>query len=837
MYCPNPHCQTPNPEDHKFCQKCRSPLMSRYLWAVGDSAAAYKPGDILVDRYLCKGPRIFLDTKPSLLPGNLDETPEYFIPYLKLSPHQLHIPQVYDWVRLDLSSPKAVTLLLDHAPLYAPKSLVERGVALPQAALETEVLVFPKLVEVWPSASPFRQLHWLWQAANLWQPMSNEGVASSLLEAELLRIEGPILRLLELRFDSKTLPLTALGEFWAELVQTAKPAIQKPLRQICLELLQGKIRNVDELIAALDQSMAGLETRSSQSRQIRIATLSDQGPSRQRNEDACYPPSGANTTAPPAVPLVVVCDGIGGHQGGDVASNLAIKTIEQQVKSLKPADLDATTLELELEKAVNLANDLISQQNDSEQRFDRQRMGTTVVMGVVRGHELYITHVGDSRAYWITRWGCHQITQDDDVASREVRLGYNTYPQALQQPSAGSLVQALGMGNSTNLYPTVQRFIMDEDSVFLFCSDGLSDNDQVEKYWESVLLPLLNGNADLTAVSKQLINIANTQNGYDNATVGLILCQVDASLSQLSLPASIATPVGATQTGSSGQILTRSSQSSDTAVVAPGNISSDPEPLESASTELLPTSSYPSGLKTQRLEPIQPKQPNLLWLILGIAGLIGMSGLLIYMWQLGEPRSSSIDQSPPPAASTPNSLTPAPEASPTEPSPNLLEATPDRTLAPGAIARTSQPITVQMLDPVENPAEQSPVEQATIPPGSIIYVLGRKEVLSGEDLEQSDTWLSLTVCSTTPNKGVPGTPESETPPTESVSPAAQPSSPGASSIANTTEEPASRTLKRAEKAWIKEADAVSSISSDIISVSDENLCRGLAALEEEQALE
>ncbi|NJK53346.1 MAG: hypothetical protein HC936_12005 [Leptolyngbyaceae cyanobacterium SU_3_3] len=133
---------------------------------------------------------------------------------------------------------------------------------------------------------------------------------------------------------------------------------------------------------------------------------------------------------------------------------------------LAGGQLDSATLIHGLERATLAANDAISERNDQEQRHERQRMGTTLVMGLAHAHEFYLTHVGDSRAYRITRTGCDQVTLDDDVASREVRLGYALYRDALQQPASGALVQALGMGNSSFLHPTVQRFVVDEDCVF-----------------------------------------------------------------------------------------------------------------------------------------------------------------------------------------------------------------------------------------------------------------------------------------------------------------------------------------------------------------------------------
>ncbi|NJR64324.1 MAG: serine/threonine protein phosphatase [Leptolyngbyaceae cyanobacterium CRU_2_3] len=519
--CPNPNCQAANPEENKFCHKCRTRLVQQYLWAIAD-VAAYQPGSLLGDRFLYKGSQIFLDTKPALPSINSSELPAHFLPYLRLSPLRLHVPQVYEW--LPTAHPDSGLLLLDYAPIWVPFSEDKADLKFAEGSAP----LFPQLLEAWQSANPLRQLNWLWQMANLWQPLSSEQVVSSLLDVELLRVEGGILRLLELRSDATQAPisLSALGKIWLQWSETAKPEIATRIRQISQQLIQGQIHNAEQITERLDEAIA--QIGQVYTRKIQVATLTDQGPTRQRNEDACYPQSGTKIQNP-AIPLVIVCDGIGGHQGGDVASNLAIEAIEQRMKVLKPKALDPITLTVELEKAACSANDQISQRNDSEQRHDRQRMGTTLVMGLMRDYELYVTHIGDSRAYWITRWGCHQITLDDDVASREVRLGYSAYRQALQQPSAGSLVQALGMGSSNLLYPTVQRFIVDEDSIFLFCSDGLSDNDRVETCWDTEILPILDGKADLTTVSRRLVEIANTLNGYDNATVGLLQCQMEVA--------------------------------------------------------------------------------------------------------------------------------------------------------------------------------------------------------------------------------------------------------------------------------------------------------------------
>ncbi|MBD2530338.1 protein phosphatase 2C domain-containing protein [Nostoc flagelliforme FACHB-838] len=517
LYCPNENCQAANPLTHKFCQRCSTPLPKNYLWAVVDSPSVGSPGEILADRYLVVDKFVLLDTKPGLLALTLElDNLQPLRAYLRLIPYRLHVPQVYGVLFLTDGPSHREILLLEKPPILIDDT-------------SQQVRLCSELTTAWRDATSMRQLNWLWQIAHLWQPLTSEGVASSLLDSYVLRVEGSLVRLLDLRFDDETSPeLPQLGEFWQQLVHEAKPAITEFVDRVSRSLIQGEIHSTEQLIAVLDQGLAGLGR--SQTPTIQIVTRTDTGPSRQRNEDACSPPSGTLVSKPPQpTALAIVCDGIGGHEGGNVASNLAIETIQQQVQQLTkvPYDhIDPSLLLSDLEKAVAIANDKISQRNDGENRQGRQRMGTTLVMALPVAHEMYITHVGDSRAYWITRHGCYQVTLDDDVASREVRLGYAIYREAVQQSAAGSLVQALGMGPSNSLHPTSGRFMLDEDAVFLLTSDGLSDFDRVEEYWETEILPILGGEANIATVADKLIEIANTKNGHDNVTVALVHYQV-----------------------------------------------------------------------------------------------------------------------------------------------------------------------------------------------------------------------------------------------------------------------------------------------------------------------
>ncbi len=521
LHCPNELCQAANPLKHNYCQQCSTPLPKRYLWAVTEGKSLGVLGNHIADRYLIISQFVVLDTRPGLVPQVPDqESLQKLRPYLRLFPYRLHVPQVYGIIPKSDSEMPSKILLLEKPPLHINTEL--------------EVHLHQSLDSVWGEATSMRQLNWLWQIAHIWQPLASEGVATSLLDPLLLRPEGGLVKVLELRSDPEVAPsISQLGDFWrVSLLPNTKSAIKEFFTQVCDALISGEIHSGEQLVAVLDQGLISLGAASGDMSQysVKIVTNTDTGPSRQRNEDACYPAAGNIISKPPSpTALAIVCDGIGGHEGGNVASNIAIDVIQQQVSQLAsvPRDrIDPTVLLADLERAAAAANDKIAVRNDSEGRQGRQRMGTTLVMALPIAHEMYITHVGDSRAYLITRKGCYQVTLDDDVASREVRLGYAVYRDAVMQGASGSLVQALGMGSSNSLHPTAQRFVLDEDCVFLLCSDGLSDFDRVEQYWETEILPILTDGVDITEAVNNLIEIANKQNGHDNVTIALVQYQI-----------------------------------------------------------------------------------------------------------------------------------------------------------------------------------------------------------------------------------------------------------------------------------------------------------------------
>jgi protein phosphatase len=519
IVCQNPECQAPNPVSHNFCAHCRTAIPKVYLWTIGEDANSLKVGQTLANnRYLVVKERILLDTKPGWQP-EVAKVPELIIPYLRLVGHRPHVPQVYGVIEYSRSGRRTTNLwLLEKAPIYS------EGLGATFAGK-----LMPELNESWKSAGSMRQLNWLWQIANLWDSMQAEGVNRTLIHPELLRVEGGLLRIIEFMPNGEAPPkLAELGKLWKHFQKNARIGIAQVLEKLCNGLMKGEIVTATQVIAVLDEALRTVGQK--QFLNCNYLTLSHTGPTREQNEDACYPASGdplyQNTGYD--LSLAVVCDGVGGHQGGEVASNLAINTIRQRVESVldKPENRYPDSISIQIENSTCVANDLISMRNDSENRQERERMGTTMVMSLIYGHEAYIAHIGDSRVYRITRTGCHQMTLDDDLATREVRLNAVLYREALGMSSSGSLFQALGMNSSTALHPNIRRMIVDEECIFLLCSDGVSDRDRVDQYWQTEILPVLEGKVDLTTACQRMINMANTRNGHDNSTVALVHCQV-----------------------------------------------------------------------------------------------------------------------------------------------------------------------------------------------------------------------------------------------------------------------------------------------------------------------
>ncbi len=515
-------CRASNDLREKFCHRCGLPLVKLYLWTINDIEGLFKPGDLVSGRYLCKSSKVFLDKMPGLMPEAVNKLPRFIQPYLKLSNIAPHVPQVFGKLIQDqdiwLLEYGTVPIGVDGEPIY----------------LE----LLPPIEQIWSNATPLQQLSWLIQIVKLWEPLNSQGVVSTLIDPNLLRINGNFVQLLQLNYDHIDLKfsLKDLANLWRNWSTEASSSIRTFLYDICEKLENGEIAYTRSLVSILENAQK--EFYNFYKWSYSLFTLSDKGPSREQNEDCCYPQSSTLLISTDEFPdlLALVCDGIGGHDSGEIASQMATDSLKALPQSLAQSD----NIHHAIQEAIVRTNNLIWQRNALEMRTEFQRMGTTLVMGLVKLNYLYLASVGDSRIYWITRESCLRLNADDDVASCSVRYGVSLYREAVNLANSGALTQALGTTSPTELYPNVQHQLPTEDCLILLTSDGLSDSDRVEQYWQSEFLPLLESQRELTEVGVNLINIANEKNGHDNTTIALILCRLiesqDLKDFSLSLP-------------------------------------------------------------------------------------------------------------------------------------------------------------------------------------------------------------------------------------------------------------------------------------------------------------
>ncbi|WP_293126769.1 protein phosphatase 2C domain-containing protein [Microcoleus sp. bin38.metabat.b11b12b14.051] len=647
IYCPNLSCSDPgNTFGRQHCAACETDLIYRYLWAVGPAVEEVPTGKVIADRYFVIAPQIWLDSRPSIPPSVPEQLPDSIMPYLHLYPERLHTPEVYGFCALGEAAAATEVLLLENVPVNNFGSL------------------YPSILEAWAQTSAARQVYWLWQMLQLWTPLSEQGVAASLLVPENLRVEGWRVRLLQLHPGNFVPTLKDLGDVWSGLVESAHPDVQSKLGEICVFMRRSSM-NFDAIALELNDLL--LEQAAKLPLHLEVVGLTDTGPQRSKNEDSCYPTAadfqslktGGNDKLIPY--LTMVCDGVGGHEGGEVASQLAVQSLKALIQNLlaeiaEQQELMAPAMVVkQLEEIVKVVNNVISAQNNEQGKELRQRMGTTLVMALQlpqkvkvsedlpsnNSHELYLVNVGDSRAYWIGNNYCQRLTVDDDVASREVHLGHSLSWETQLRSDAGALTQALGTRDGDFLRPTIQRFIVEEEGLLLLCSDGLSDNDWVEQSWQNYGPEVLEGKMSLEAAAVSWVRLANEKNGYDNTSVVVTHCRMSPERLVLFDTAGASAAVSSAPVSSASVSLP---PSLPTSLQKTGRM---PESqLSESSKQLLYPETAPAG------EPVQRKNPKRWLPLLGLLVLmLVFAGLGLWVRSLQNP-SPDPEQLPPPPETT-----------------------------------------------------------------------------------------------------------------------------------------------------------------------------------------
>ncbi len=243
---------------------------------------------------------------------------------------------------------------------------------------------------------------------------------------------------------------------------------------------------------------------------MNILSMTDIGLVREHNEDICR-----SQVLGPSFGYGAVYDGMGGVQSGDVASALAADLVDYTLQRNLQWEMSDAAIQTTLTSALLAANSTIHER--SQQEEDLRGMGTTAAVAVLRGNQLFVAHVGDSRIYLFSGGRQIPLTKDHSVVQSMVDRGEITEDEARIHPQKHYITRALGVDPTVDV--DFDQFAVQETDRVLLCSDGLSN------YFEQDMTELVE--ACIQAGSpQQLIDFANQQGGMDNITVVLMTQRV-----------------------------------------------------------------------------------------------------------------------------------------------------------------------------------------------------------------------------------------------------------------------------------------------------------------------
>ena len=244
---------------------------------------------------------------------------------------------------------------------------------------------------------------------------------------------------------------------------------------------------------------------------VRFVGLTDTGKVREHNEDTI--------AVDPEIGLLVLADGMGGYNAGEVASGIAVKTIVNLVReSVEREDMRVhdggsgmSRPAIILRDAIHRANKIIYQTARTQPQCEG--MGTTVVSALLFDNKIAIAHVGDSRLYRLRSDKFEQVTMDHSLLQELVDRGFYSAEEAQRAANKNYVTRALGV--EPNVEVEIQEIPVQKGDFYVLCSDGLSD--MVED--DDIHLTISTFSANLDTVAKQLIQLTNDNGGRDNVSV------------------------------------------------------------------------------------------------------------------------------------------------------------------------------------------------------------------------------------------------------------------------------------------------------------------------------
>jgi serine/threonine protein phosphatase PrpC len=229
----------------------------------------------------------------------------------------------------------------------------------------------------------------------------------------------------------------------------------------------------------------------------------DPGLVRSVNQDSYY-------LDDPLQRFFIVADGMGGHAGGQEASQIATRAIRNHLDTHWDSEVSSEDL---LQGAITAANEQILE--DQANNPERQDMGTTLVMVLFRGGQSFRAHIGDSRLYRFREEQLEQMTEDHTWVARAMKMGDLSEEEARSHPWRHVLFQCLGR---RDLHPVeVAPLEVRSGDALILCSDGLT-----EEVADTEIRHYLLTNAACEQIVKDLVEAARTAGGSDNITVVMV---------------------------------------------------------------------------------------------------------------------------------------------------------------------------------------------------------------------------------------------------------------------------------------------------------------------------
>lgn len=240
---------------------------------------------------------------------------------------------------------------------------------------------------------------------------------------------------------------------------------------------------------------------------MRVFAKTDVGKARDTNEDFYYISNEGDL-----LKLYILADGMGGYNGGEIASKLATMAIKGYIESNfnKIEHEKENILEL-IKSAIEYANMVVYEK--AKENEELQNMGTTIEVCLIYNNRAFIGHVGDSRIYRIRKNIIRKITQDHSYVQQLVKDGTITKEEAIHHPKKNMLMKALGCTPFVEPDVTVKGFL--KDDIIVMCSDGLTNMVTEQEIYENVT-------TNTNESSTTLVDRANEMGGYDNITVVVI---------------------------------------------------------------------------------------------------------------------------------------------------------------------------------------------------------------------------------------------------------------------------------------------------------------------------